>query len=134
MADFNKAWYKTSAIEGGYSNNSKDSGKETYRGIAIASNPNWIGWNYVHKAIKDLGIVDTLDAGYSVWKRIDNALYGNPELNNVVSSMYKKNYWDTINLDEEPDQLIAEQVFDTAVNMGVTTAKKFIEEARKENA
>jgi lysozyme family protein len=134
MADFNKAWDKTSKNEGGYVNNSKDRGKETYRGITIASNPNWNGWSLIHKVIINLGITYTLDAGYSVWKRITDALAGNVEVNGLVSSLYKKNYWDPINLDNEPDQLIAEQVFDTAVNMGVETAKQLINEARKENA
>src|ERR1035437_1842856 len=130
MADFKKAWVKTSKNEAGYANNSKDSGRETYRGIAIASNPKWEGWRIVHKAIAGLGIKNTLDAGKTIWQKIDNALANIPGLDETVSIFYKKNYWDTLNLDNEPDQLIAETVFDTAVNMGVGTAREIINKAR----
>ena len=130
MADFKKAWAKTSTNEGGYINNSKDSGKETYRGITIVSNPKWSGWDVVHKAILDLGIHDTLDCPKDVRSKIDAKLAEIPELDELVQSIYKKNYWDPLNLDNEPDQLIAEQVFDSAVNLGVATAKRFIDNAK----
>lgn len=132
MADFKKAWLKTSKNEGGYVNNSKDKGLETYRGITIASNPKWEGWDIVHKTIAGLGITNTLDAPATIRKRIDDMLGKIPSMDELVSTFYKKNYWDPLKLDAEPDQLIAEQVFDTAVNMGVGTAGKFINEARNE--
>src|ERR1035437_4546831 len=117
MADFKKAWVKTSKSEGGYINNSKDKGKETYRGITIVSNPKWEGWIIVHKTIMKLGINNTLDASATIRKMIDNALKENPIVDGLISIFYKKNYWDTLNLDNEPDQLIAETVFDSGVNM-----------------
>lgn len=132
MADFKKAWAKTSKNEGGYVNNSADRGKETYRGITIVSNPRWEGWEIVHKTICELGIADTLNATREARKRIDDALAKNPIMDDLVSALYKKNYWDPLKLDDEPDQLIAEQVFDTAVNMGAATAGNFINQARTE--
>jgi len=135
MADFKKAWDKTSKNEGGYVNNSRDAGKETYRGISIVHNPKWIGWEVVHKVIAGLGITDTLDAPKDIREKIDNALALDPVIDRLVQSLYKIKYWDPLRLDHEESQLIAEQVFDTAVNMGVETSRKFIEDAeKKENA
>jgi lysozyme family protein len=135
MADFKKAWDNTSKNEGGYVNNSKDKGKETYRGITMKDHPDWEGWPIVHQAIKDLGIADTLDATGDIKKKIDYALSSHTQMEELVQNLYKKHYWNPLELDDEPDQLIAEQVFDTAVNMGVETARGFINKARKkENA
>lgn len=131
MSEFKKAWLKTSKNEGGYVNNSVDRGKETYRGIAIAFHPDWEGWPIIHKAMKDIGIIDTLDAGRGAWKVIDNALAGNTILDAMVMEFYKKEYWDPLDLDNEPDQLIADEYFDTAVNMGVGAAKRMIQEVNK---
>jgi lysozyme family protein len=135
MADFKKAWDKTSGNEGGYVNNSKDGGKETYRGITMKDHPAWEGWNIVHQAIKDLGIADTLDTTEDIKKKIDYAISSHTKMEELVQNLYKENYWNPLDLDNELDQLIAEQVFDTAVNMGVETARGFIKTARKkENA
>lgn len=131
MADFNPSWKKTSRHEAGTVDNSNDKGKLTYRGITTASHPDWEGWPIVHKAIADLGITATLNAGRAVWAKIDAALAGNTVLDAMVQEFYKKNYWDPLDLDNEPSQLIADEVFDTAVNMGVGAARKFIEEARR---
>lgn len=131
MADFKKAHLKTSKNEGGYVNNSADKGKETYRGIASAFFPKWGGWSIVHAAIKALGIDSTLDCPRSVRKQIDDTLAQSPELASMVDEFYKENFWDKLNLDQETSQIIAEEVFDTAVNMGVGTAKTMIEKARK---
>lgn len=133
MADFKKAWPKTSRNEAGYANNSKDSGKETYRGISIVNNPDCPIWPIVHKTIFNLGINNTLDAGKTIWTRIDTELAKIPGLDEMVSNFYKLNYWDKLNLDNEPDQLIAETVFDTAVNLGCSVAKQFIKQAENDS-
>ena len=44
MANFQQAFQHTAAAEGGYSNNPKDKGGETYRGIARKYWPDWAGW------------------------------------------------------------------------------------------
>ncbi|TPW17315.1 MAG: hypothetical protein FD130_702, partial [Halothiobacillaceae bacterium] len=38
--------------------------------------------------------------------------------------IYKRDYWDRLHCDEINSQVIAEQLFDTAVNMGVRTAAR----------
>lgn len=131
MADFKKAFLKTMQNEGGYVNNSADRGQETYKGITMANFPKWEGWSIVHAAISALRIFSTLDAGKKIWGQIDLVLAGNPELQSMVADFYKEHFWDTLSLDSEPSQVIAEEVFDTAVNMGVATAKSFIAQARR---
>ena len=130
MAKFEEAWANTSKNEGGYVNNSKDRGKETYRGISIVFNPNWEGWLIVHKTIKDLGITNTLDCPKIIRDRIDKALTQVQDLDGMVQNLYKKNYWDPLNLNEEISQLIADKIFDIGVNMGVGQARKIYESAK----
>jgi len=128
MADFKAAWAITSKNEGGYVNDSKDPGKETYRGISFHFWPAWEGWPIVHQVIIDLRIENTLDAGRAVWQKITDMLAGNENLNTIVGEFYKKNFWDKLSLDTEPNQLLANDSFDTAVNMGIGEAKKLEKE------
>ena len=44
MANFDAAYQKTAAHEGGYVNDPDDAGAETYKGISRRFNPSWIGW------------------------------------------------------------------------------------------
>ncbi|MFA5349347.1 MAG: glycosyl hydrolase 108 family protein [Candidatus Paceibacterota bacterium] len=131
MADINLSFKKTFKNEGGYTHNSHDTGKETYKGISIVFNPDWPGWKIIHKTIKSLGINNTLDCSLSTRTKIDNALENLPELQEQVIKLYKVKYWDPLNLDNEPNQIIADSVFDSAVLIGVMREKKSIEDARK---
>jgi lysozyme family protein len=132
MGDIKISWAKTSVNEAGYANNSMDAGKETWRGISIVHNPDFAGWPIIHKAIKALGITNTLDCSNEVRKRIDKALFAIPELDALTQKMYKRKYWDPLDLDNEPDQSICDTTFDSAILMGVETERKFIDKARKE--
>ena len=129
MADFKISWLKTSTNEGGYVNNSKDPGKETYRGISIRFWPKWEGWPTVHAVI---GFANTLDAGNVVWKAITSELANNIELDKMVQAFYKLHFWDPLDLSSEPDQSIADSAFDAAVNKGVGKEKKSLEQSRNE--
>ena len=51
-----------------------------------------------------------------------NRLKNNQEITNEVKRIYKINYWDRLELDDIPSQKIAHELFDTAVNCGVTTS------------
>ena len=55
-------------------------------------------------------------------KGINNRLKNNQEITNEVKRIYKINYWDRLELDDIPSQKIAHELFDTAVNCGVTTS------------
>ena len=131
MADFDRAFQKIMKNEGGYVNRSADGGGETYKGITIVNFPQWEGWPIVHSAISALRIFSTLDAGKKIWGQIDAALSENAELQSMVKAFYKKEFWDTLSLDSESSQVIAEEVADTAVNMGIKTAKSFISQSRQ---
>ncbi len=113
MADFKIAYKKIEAAEGGYCFDPDDAGGETYKGISRRANPNWNGWISID-AIKK--------AHPTTFKGI---LKKTPELEKKVQDLYKDKYWDCFELDDVPNQLVAEQMFDTAVNQGQTAAIKF---------
>lgn len=113
MADFKTAYKKIEAAEGSYCFDPDDAGGETYKGISRRANPNWDGWISID-AIKK--------AHPTTFKGI---LKKTPELEKKVQDLYKDKYWDCFELDDVPNQLVAEQMFDTAVNQGQTAAIKF---------
>ena len=113
MADFKKAYAITRDFEGGYSNNPHDTGGETYKGIARNFQSKWKGWK----------IVDQLRKQPNFPKNLDD----NKELQDLVLELYKKEYWDSMKLDDAKDQLIANELFDTGVNMGIGRAGVFLQ-------
>lgn len=113
MADFKTAYKKIEAAEGSYCFDPDDAGGETYKGISRRANPNWDGW---------ISIDDIKKFHPTTFKDI---LKKTPELEKKVQELYKDKYWDCFNLDDVPNQLVAEQMFDTAVNQGQTAAVKF---------
>jgi len=131
MADFKKAWIKTSKTEGGYVNNSSDKGKETYRGIARGFWPLWEGWPIIDQAKIRFGYTSTIDASVEIRRILDKELSIDVALALLIDDFYKRNFWDVLKLDSEESQAIAEKIFDVAVNMGVKKAEEFLIEARK---
>lgn len=119
MANFQTANAITRKFEGGYHNasgaNSADRGGETFKGIARKIWPNWIGWREVDRM--------KLQAGFPGNAERD------PNLKNLADQFYKTNFWDALKLDEIRAQSIANEMFDTAVNMGVSTAAKMLQDA-----
>jgi lysozyme family protein len=103
MADFNAAFEKMIADEGGYvlHNVAGDTGGMTYAGIARNKNPNWPGWNL-----------------------IDHEALNNPLLTGMVRNFYKVEFWDRIRGDEIANQVVAESVFNFGVNTGMGVAVK----------
>jgi len=101
MADFNAAFEKVIADEGGYqlTDIPGDRGGQTYAGIARKPNPNWAGWQYID--LKDFGSATPL-----------------------VREFYKSNFWDRVRGDDLKNQAIAETIFNFAVNTGVGVASK----------
>lgn len=110
MADFNKAYKKVAAAEGGYVNDPDDAGGETYKGVSRKANPYWVGWV----------ILDDLKKHHP--KTFESIAKKTPQLEKAVWDLYKKTYWDCFNLDNVPNQLVAEQLFDTNVNCGKLAA------------
>lgn len=114
MADFNAALSITLKNEGGYVNDSTDAGGETYKGIARTYHPEWSGWAVIDAAKSDSDFPGALDS--------------NDDLQTAVAQFYRQQYWNRFMGDVIPDQAIAEELFDTGVNMGVGRAVEFLQE------
>lgn len=117
MIDFNQAYRITMNNEGGYADNPLDHGGETWRGIARNFWPHWSGWS----------IVDSIKAENPA--SLNAALSENTNLESLVLSFYKTEFWDVISLSALNDQQTANSLFDISVNMGSGTAAKMLQEA-----
>lgn len=113
MANFQTAYAITREFEGGYSNHKNDTGGETYKGIARNPNPKWKGW----------AIIDDLRHAANFPANLNT----HAGLQALVQSFYKAEYWDTMNLDLVKNQAIANELFDTGVNMGIGRAGIFLQ-------
>lgn len=96
--------------EGGYLSaadaaKNKDSGGETYRGIARNKEPNWVGWGILDQIKREKG-------GYLPWN------YTDARIDTYVWPFYRQKYWDKIQLDNFPAAMRL-SVFDMYVNAGM---------------
>lgn len=110
MADFMIAYKRTAVYEGGYANDPADRGGETWKGIARKMHPNWAGWV----------IIDTYrdhPQFPSILKRVD-------VLEWAVHKFYHDSFWMVIKGDKITNQLVANDIYDDAVNTGVSSAIK----------
>lgn len=118
MADFNIAYRITKENEGGYHNgggvNSSDLGGETFKGIARRIHPLWPGWFFVDQAKRT--------SGFPMSALRDELI------NKMVLEFYKKMFWDVNRLDDLISQPIANELFDTGVNMGTGVASRFLQQ------
>ncbi len=68
------------------------------------------------------------DKGGATKYGISQAAYPNVDIRNLTEQqardIYKRDYWDRVRGDDLKSQMIAENLFDTAVNMGVRTASR----------
>ena len=113
--DFDRSFSKTMRSEGGYSNRKNDVGGETIWGISRVYHPDWGGWM----------IVDALKQkpGKFPPDKFPDGLFV------LVKAFYKHMFWDRILGDLLTDQRLADEMFDTAVNMGVHRAALFLQQA-----
>lgn len=115
MTDFKSAFKKVIGYEGGYVNDPDDPGGETYAGIARKFNTTWEGW------VK----IDILKSSRNFEKKLEKLKY---ILDPLVENFYKRRYWTPANCDNMP-QLIAEEVFEEAVNLGISKASTILQES-----
>ena len=108
MATFISAYKKVINNEGGYVNDPKDPGGETYKGIARNMNSKWDGWTLIDLQKKQPNFPKNLDS--------------NVDLQEKVEAFYQVNYWDKIKGDDIINEDIAFSIFDFAVNAGVSTS------------
>lgn len=117
MAKFSIAFNKTSMHEGGYSNDPDDVGGETYRGISRRYNPIWHGWKIIDDCKRfEFSMEECL--------RLKGIT-----IDDLVIEFYKDKYWNPWWGDEIDDQDIANEMFDTSVNMGVNRAVEFFQKS-----
>lgn len=113
MADFKTAFKRTEGFEGKniWTNIDGDSGQETWSGISRKFNPNWVAWKLIDK----------------IPNKKNGQAITSPELEEAKLNLYRINYWDTIWGDKIKKQAVANDMYDTAVNMGVSTSIKLSE-------
>jgi len=109
---FPAALRQTLKHEGVYSDDKMDPGGKTYLGISRVYWPDWEGWLLVDEGIAVGG-------------------HWNPELSDMVSRFYRTNFWNRIMGDELAlaSVAVANEVFDTAVNLGVQDAARILQTA-----
>lgn len=115
MAKFSPALQRTLEHEGRYSRHPKDRGGETYKGIARNRHPRWEGWTRIDRARRRRGFPGNLES--------------DADLQTRVGEFYRRTFWDPLQGDVLPDQAIATELFDSAVNMGITRATEFLQRA-----
>lgn len=113
MANFDLAFQQTMGVEGGYNNDPTDRGGETYKGISRKYEPDWPGWN----------IIEDLKNKTNFPKNLNQ----DQELQELVKEVYKEKYWDVNKLDSISDQDVANEMFDTGVNMGTRLATTYLQ-------
>ena len=117
MADFDIAHDKVMKFEGGYSNNPNDHGNETMMGLTKRDDKS-VRWD-----ILDQYKAATYD------RREFGELYklclGNIEFMQSVKDCYFTQYWKPIKGAEIEDQDVANNIYDLAVNGGVSRASKY---------
>jgi lysozyme family protein len=110
MADFNKAFSASAAARGGYSAISE--GVEIYRGIDRRFHPAWEGWP----------IIDALKFAASDENELQISLAQNKRLREKVRNWFKQVYWDRFSGDRIQDQDIAEELFESSIELAVERA------------
>ena len=106
MANFEIAYEKTLAAEGGYKLHTVkgDRGGMTFAGISRNNWPDWIGWQLI-------------DAGETAGPRIEAS----------VKAFFKAYFWDKIYGDQIGFQGVADVIYDFAVNSGIIPAVKRVQ-------
>ncbi len=118
MTDFDAAFDATMGHEGGYANDPSDFGGETYRGIARRFHPGWPGW----------GTIDNIKArsGIGLTVELERHFDG---LDPLVRDFYRLEFWLKVGGPELGSQAVADELFDTGVNMGPGRAVEFLQVA-----
>ncbi|WP_461632028.1 glycoside hydrolase family 108 protein [Labilibaculum euxinus] len=109
MAQFGISYHITEQMEGGYSNNPHDKGGETYAGISRVSFPDWKGWAFLDKQAKPIKT---------------NSFFS--YLSMPVMQFYKAQFWSPLKCGFM-SQVVANQLFDYAVNSGKSKAVKSLQ-------
>lgn len=118
MGDFLTSYKKAMKIEGGWANDPDDSGGMTWRGISRNNHPNWAGWNIIDQI--------RLNRKQSDFEPL---LQKNEELQTLVLSFYKKQFWDVMWLDKVTNQEICNEMFEAGINLNHEVVVEFLQMA-----
>lgn len=117
-ADYNQAQELVKRAEGGYSNDPRDRGGETYKGVSRVYHPKWSGWV----------IVDAYKKNHTLKT---NDVIRDSKLDALVESFYRTEFWNSIGGDKIKDQKVANIIYDSAVNQGQGAAKNYVKDSLK---
>lgn len=120
---FAEALKHTLEFEGGYANDPADRGGETFRGISRKNWPRWSGWDLIDQVKRKGADKNFINLTFSQ----------DAEMEALVAKFYHDNFWVPFERLELPPRVTA-KLFDTAVNMGVGQATKFLQRAVGTNA
>lgn len=109
---YDNAFKELVHIEGGYVNDPQDTGGETYKGISRNNHPKWLGWGIIDQYKQKPGFPGTLEQ--------------DAKLQDYIKQWYKDTYWDIFGLDNCSD-ILAFEIFEQAVNLGIGQATKHIQ-------
>lgn len=87
----------------------------TYKGIYQTAHPQWEGWRIVRTAMQKYN---------GNMKLASEMLFDNAELEAMVISFYKREFWDKMKLDMVASQKIADEIFVFGLNVGIGHAIK----------
>ncbi len=112
MAEFEVANQKSMNFEGGYVNDPDDPGAETYKGISRRYHPEVPIWP----------IIDLQK------EKNEGKVFSTPHLDKMIHDWYKVWHWDFFGLDFIHYQRIANEIYDSGINLGRRTVGRFVQE------
>ena len=113
MADFKRALEFVLRHEGGYVDDSNDTGGETYGGISRNYHPGWDGWKIIDSMREEHGFPGILSA--------------NTKVATSLANFYRTSFWSRVDGENLPDQRLAEELLDSAVNLGSDRTIRFLQ-------
>jgi hypothetical protein len=129
MAEFEISDKRLQGVEGKWQNDPEDGGNDTqghgtYKGIASSRHPRWKGWPIVAAEIAKKPPQPTYGSkAYRAWvKELNAVLEANAELQRLVDTFYRAEFWNPLKLDKIHSQGAADHLYCHAVNRGVGTA------------
>lgn len=120
MAKFEPAFDRTVlGCEGPYDDNPKDPGGETVWGITRKYQASWPGWSIIDQVPKE---------SRKEFSAAQIKIEASP-LRACVLEFYRRGPWAAVRGDEQEDQAVAEEIFDSGINCGMVTAIKWLQRA-----